>query len=125
MRHVPLDSARDALATRGERSLTEQADDATGASRWPKAKFVVRSDRTVFSLVDLPASDTKALDHAPQTDVVDAVHGGLLTKEEACWRYALTMDEYLSWQIAVERFGRAGLNARRAQNDRRADRTAT
>jgi len=39
-----------------------------------------------------------------KADVVEAVHGGLITMEDACWRYALTIEEFHSWEIAVERW---------------------
>ena len=38
-----------------------------------------------------------------KADVVDAVHGGLITMEDACWRYALTIEEFHSWETAVGR----------------------
>lgn len=90
----------------------------------PKAGFIVRSDGTVMTLRDLPAADTKRWVARRKAEVVEAVEGRLLTTEDACWRYTLTLEEFLSWRIAIERFGTAGLNARRAQNDRRAYRRA-
>jgi uncharacterized protein DUF1153 len=99
--------------------------DATTMTRqWPKAKFITRSDRTVLTLGDLPATDTERWVMSRKVDVVQAVHGGLITMEDACWRYALTIDEFHSWEIAVERLGAAGLNTKRAQDDRRAERNA-
>jgi len=74
---------------------------------WPKAKFITRRDRTVFTLGDLPATDTERWVMSRKADVVEAVHGGLITMEDACWRYALTMDEFHSWEIAVERLNGA------------------
>ena len=91
-------------------------------SQWPKARHVVRGDRTVFTLGDLPAPDTRRWTMRRKAEVVEAVRGGLITVEDARRRWALTMEEFLSWQLVIERFGPAGLNARRAQNDRRADR---
>jgi hypothetical protein len=90
----------------------------------PKAGFLVRSDGTVMTLRDLPAPDTKRWVARRKAEVVEAVEGRLLTTEDACWRYTLTLEEFLSWRIAIERFGTAGLNAQRAQNDRRAYRSA-
>jgi hypothetical protein len=48
-----------------------------------------------------------------------AVKGGLITVEEACWRYRLTMEEFLTWQDAFERFGIRGLSGTRAQEIRK------
>ena len=35
--------------------------------------------------------------------VVEAVRGGQLTLQEACERYQLSLDEFLSWERAIER----------------------
>ena len=46
---------------------------------------------------------------AEQAEVVAAVRGGLLSLDEACKRYTLTVEEFLAWQHAIDRFGLAGL----------------
>jgi hypothetical protein len=46
--------------------------------------------------------------------VVVAVRGGLLSLEDACRRYTLTVEEFLAWQRAIERFGLPGCHARPA-----------
>jgi hypothetical protein len=38
--------------------------------------------------------------------------------EEACHRYGLTVEEYLSWQVAIDGHGLAGLRATRIQHYR-------
>ena len=50
--------------------------------------------------------------------VIAAVRCGLLSLEEACNRYMLTVDELLSWQDAVDQHGMAGLRATRVQRYR-------
>src|SRR5438132_213329 len=50
--------------------------------------------------------------------VVAAVRGGLLSLGEACNRYTLTIDEFLSWQTAIDQHGLAGLRATYAQEYR-------
>jgi hypothetical protein len=42
----------------------------------------------------------------------------LLTLEDACARYTLTVDEFLAWQRAIDRHGLAGLRATRVQQYR-------
>jgi hypothetical protein len=42
----------------------------------------------------------------------------LLTLDEACQRYRLTVEEFLAWQRAIESFGPAGLRATRIQQYR-------
>jgi hypothetical protein len=47
-----------------------------------------------------------------------AVQQGLISFEEACERYSLSVDEYLSWQRAFERYELRGLLAAHMQTDR-------
>ena len=49
---------------------------------------------------------------------VAAVRGGLLSLEEACARYTLTVDEFLSWQMSIDQHGLAGLRTTRLQQYR-------
>jgi hypothetical protein len=53
-----------------------------------------------------------------KAEVVAAVRGGLLSLSEACDRYRLTVDEFLSWQRSIERHGLPGLRATRLQQYR-------
>ena len=53
-----------------------------------------------------------------KAEVVAAVTGGLLSMDEACKRYNLTMEEFASWQRAVDRSGLAGLRVTRTQHYR-------
>ena len=46
------------------------------------------------------------------------MRGGLLSLEEACSRYTLTVDEFLSWQVSIDQFGLAGLRTTRIQQYR-------
>lgn len=51
-----------------------------------------------------------------KAEVVAAVAGGLLTFDEACERYSLTIEELTSWQRAVDRSGMAGLRVTQTQH---------
>jgi hypothetical protein len=53
-----------------------------------------------------------------KAEVVSAVRGGLLTLEEACGRYRLTVDEFVDWQQLIDRHGLAGLCVTRVQQYR-------
>ena len=53
-----------------------------------------------------------------KAEVVAAVRGGLLSLEEACKRYKLTIDEFLSWQRLIQRHGLPGLRATKVQDYR-------
>ncbi len=50
-----------------------------------------------------------------KAEVVAAVEGGLLTFDEACARYSLSIEELTSWQRAVHRSGMPGLRVTRSQ----------
>lgn len=54
-----------------------------------------------------------------KAQVVAAVREGRLTLDEACRRYALTVDEFQTWQSVIDRHGLAGLRATRLQHYRR------
>ncbi|HEY0282987.1 MAG TPA: DUF1153 domain-containing protein [Rhizomicrobium sp.] len=54
-----------------------------------------------------------------KAEVVAAVRGGYLSLDEACKRYALSLEEYLSWQREIDRFGLAGLRVYRPHQRRR------
>ena len=50
-----------------------------------------------------------------KAEIVAAVRGGYLSLEEARKRYALSMEEYLTWQREIDRVGLAGLRVYRPQ----------
>ena len=68
-----------------------------------------------LSVADLPLPDTKRWVIRRKAEVVAAVRGGLLSLEDACSRYALNAEEFMSWQNCVEHFGLAGLRVTRIQ----------
>ncbi len=82
---------------------------------------VVGPDGRLLTEADLPPADTKRWVTRRKAEVVAAVRGGLITLEEACTRYTLSMEEFLSWQRAVERHGLPGLRATRVQQYRAPD----
>ena len=66
----------------------------------------------------LPPPDTKRWVVRRKAEVVAAVRGGLLSLEDACERYTLTVEEFLSWQRSIDHHGLAGLRATRVQDYR-------
>src|SRR5436190_797210 len=50
-----------------------------------------------------------------KAEVVSAVNGGLLSVDEACERYGLSLEEFAGWQRAVDRSGMPGLRVTRSQ----------
>ena len=71
-----------------------------------------------LTLSDLPPANTQRWVIRRKAEVVAAVHGGLLTLDEACERYRLTNEEFLGWQQSIERYGLAGLRTTRIQQYR-------
>ena len=53
-----------------------------------------------------------------KAEVVAAVAGGLLIVDEACQRYTLSLEEFTSWQRAVDRSGMPGLRVTRIKQYR-------
>lgn len=81
-------------------------------------KYVVGPTGSPLTLSDLPPVNTQRWVIRRKAEVVAAVRGGLLTLEDACNRYSLTTDEFLSWQQSIDRHGMAGLRATRLQQYR-------
>ena len=69
-----------------------------------------------LTLDSLPAAGTTRWVVRRKAEVVSAVSGGLLTVDEVCDRYSLTVEEFASWQRAVERSGMPGLRVTRIQH---------
>ena len=82
------------------------------------AGYVIGPDGSPLTKADLPPSDTKRWVIRRKAEVVAAVRGGLLTLEEACERYTLTVEEFAAWQKAIEKHGLPGLRATRVQHYR-------
>jgi hypothetical protein len=72
-------------------------------------------------MANLPAPGTTRWVVKRKAVVVAAVRGGLLSLEEACSRYTLSVDEFLSWQSSIDQHGLAGLRSTRTQQYRRHD----
>jgi Protein of unknown function (DUF1153) len=84
----------------------------------PRPKYVIGPDGSPLTLADLPAPSTKRWVIRRKAEVIAAVRGGLLSLEEACERYMLTVDEFLSWQHSIDQHGLAGLRTTHLQKYR-------
>ncbi len=71
-----------------------------------------------LTLDTLPPANTRRWVVRRKAEVVSAVKGGLLTADEACERYSLTLEEFATWERAVDRSGMAGLRVTRTQHYR-------
>jgi hypothetical protein len=83
-----------------------------------RVKYVMGPDGSPLTIADLPPVSTKRWVIRRKAEVVAAVRGGLLSLSEACNRYRLTVDEFLSWQRSIDRHGLPGLRATRLQQYR-------
>jgi hypothetical protein len=70
------------------------------------------------SLQKLPGADTRRWTVRRKAEVVAAVDGGLISLDEACWRYSITREEFHSWQLSLEANGVPGLRVTRIQTYR-------
>ena len=64
---------------------------------------------------ELPSPDTKRWVARRKAIVVAAVRSGAISLEEACRRYALSVEEFVAWQRAIESHGIPGLRVTRLQ----------
>jgi len=71
-----------------------------------------------LTLEDLPPTNTKRWVIRRKAEVVAAVRGGLLSLEDACEKYTLSVEEFLSWQRAIDKDGLLGLRVTRVQDYR-------
>lgn len=73
-----------------------------------------------MTLDDLPAPNTKRWVIRRKAQVVVAVRSGIISLTDACNRYNLSIEEFLSWQRLIDRHGIGGLRATRVQQYREA-----
>ena len=61
-------------------------------------QFLSAPDGSPLTMADLPPTGAQRWVARKKAIVVIAVRGGLLTMDEACERYRLSVDEFISWQ---------------------------
>jgi hypothetical protein len=83
-----------------------------------RVKYVIGPDGSPLTVADLPPETTKRWVIRRKAEVVAAVRGGLLSLDEACQKYCLTVEEFLAWQASIDRDGLAGLRTTRIQQYR-------
>lgn len=72
-----------------------------------------------LTLESLPPPSTTRWVIRRKAEVVAAVARGLLTVDEACERYSLSIEEFTSWQRAVDRSGMQGLRVTKIRHYRK------
>jgi len=83
-----------------------------------RVSYVIGPDGSPLTVADLPNPNTRRWVIRRKAEVVAAVRGGLLSLEDACKRYTLTVEEFLGWQESIDRHGLPGLRATRVQQYR-------
>ena len=87
----------------------------------PDYKSLLRAlDGRRLKSVNLPPADLKRWIPQRKAEVVAAVRGGVISLEEACRRYALTVEEFVSWENALTHYGVEGLRVGDIQHHRQA-----
>ncbi|MBB4152723.1 hypothetical protein GGQ80_000599 [Sphingomonas jinjuensis] len=69
-----------------------------------------------LTLDSLPPPSTTRWVVRRKAEVVAAVNGGLLSVDDVCNRYGLSVEEFAGWQRAVDRSGMPGLRVTRIQH---------
>ena len=80
----------------------------------------VESVNQTPTLSDLPSPNIKRWHIQRKAMVVTAVRTGLINVAEACARYNITIEEFLSWQRLLDEHGLRGLRATRLHEYRHA-----
>ena len=69
-----------------------------------------------LTLDSLPPPSTTRWVVRRKAEVVAAVNGGLMSVDDVCARYGLTVEEFAGWQRAIDRSGMPGLRVTRIQH---------
>ena len=68
-----------------------------------------QASAAALSLADLPPSHETRWVMSRKAKLIEAIHAGLISLEEAAERYRLTLDELTEWQNYFARHGARGL----------------
>lgn len=86
-----------------------------------KAPVIKDLQGNIIAPYDLPAVDTVRWTPNLKAIVVRAVHGSMITLEEALNRYHMTEKEFLIWEQGLKDEGKHGLKVTHFQRRRRAE----
>lgn len=91
----------------------------------PTPKSIVGPSGETMTLDDLPAADIRRWTMWRKAQVIAAIRGGLITKEQACERCGISAEELSSWATLFDQHGLHGLRTTSLQKYRGAsDRSA-
>ena len=89
--------------------ISDPEDPPAGRKAKKRAAYIIGPNGDVVTIADLPPPQMTRWVIRRKAEVVLAVRAGLISREEACERYRLTVEEFLSWQVAIDRHGLLGL----------------
>ena len=72
-------------------------------------RYVIGPDGERMTKADMPSPTTRRWVPRRKARVVAAVEGGLISREEACSRYAISQEEFEDWKTGLSRHGLRGL----------------
>ena len=84
-----------------------------------RPKTVIGPAGEPLTIDDLPPPETRRWVIRRKAEVVAGVRNGLISLEDACNRYKLSVEEFLTWQRLIDKHGMRGLRTTRLQQYRR------
>ena len=85
-----------------------------------RKKTVIGPHGNMLVMADLPPPGAKRWVTRQKAEVVAAVEGQLLSLNNACERYNMSLEEFWSWKRALKNYGLPGLRASYTQRYRNA-----
>ncbi len=79
---------------------------------------IIDRRRNQMMLKELPPPDTKRWVISRKAAVVAAVKNGAITRDDVCWFYDISVEEFLTWQEMIEKHGIRGLRVTKLQDFR-------
>ncbi len=92
------------------------------SSLYRQAVEVLGPEGKPITLDDLPPPNTKRWVIRRKAAVVAGVRAGLISLEEACQRYTLSVEEFSTWQRMIDEYGMRGLRVTRLKHYRDSER---
>src|SRR5215208_2826735 len=99
-------------------ATSDDSESQSGFSPDKCLPYIIGPNGDVVTIADLPSPKVTRWVIRRKAEVVLAVHAGLLSRDEACKRYRLTVEEFSSWQRSIERHGVLGLRTTQLQQYR-------
>ncbi len=98
--------------------------ESTPSQSTPRGLVVIGPDGYALTEKDLPPANTKRWVIRRKAEVVAGVRAGLISLTEACEKYSLSIDEFLTWQRQLDSHGLEGLKVTKIADYRPLHRSA-